>query len=113
MALTKKDLVLAVAKDTKLAQVDVKQVVHKTLHHIIEFLKAGHTIELRNFGVFKVKQRAPRRGRNPKTGQEVPVPSKRVVVFKPGLLMRLHISAEGTRLLPGTEGGQGSAGGGK
>jgi len=89
--MTKKDLVLAVSSDTGITQVDVKQVVHRTLHHILESLKAGNTIELRNFGVFKVKQRAPRRGRNPKTGQEVPVPPKRVVVFKPGLLMRQHI----------------------
>jgi len=91
MALTKKDLALAVSKETGITQVAAKQAIHRTLHHIIESLKAGKTVELRNFGVFKVKQRAPRRGRNPKTGQEVPVPSRRVVVFKPGLLMRLHI----------------------
>ena len=89
--MTKKDLVLAVAQETRITQVEVKQVVHRTLHHIVEALKGGQNIELRNFGVFKVKQRAPRRGRNPKTGQEVPVPSKKVVVFKPGLLMRQHI----------------------
>ncbi|MBI3320448.1 MAG: HU family DNA-binding protein [Candidatus Omnitrophica bacterium] len=91
MTLTKRELVLAVAKATGITQVDVKQVVHQTLDCIVEHLKAGQTIELRKFGVFKVKQRAPRRGRNPKTGQEVPVPPKRVVVFKPGLLMRVHI----------------------
>ena len=91
MALTKKDLVLAVAKDTGITQVDVKRVVQRTLDHLVEYLKEGRTIELRNFGVFKVRQRAPRRGRNPKTGQEVPVPPKRVVVFKPGLLMRQDI----------------------
>ena len=91
MALTKKDLVLMVAKETSITQVDVKRVVQRTLDHLVESLKAGQTVELRNFGVFKVRQRAPRRGRNPKTGQEVPVPSKRVVVFKPGLLMRQDI----------------------
>jgi len=91
MALTKKDLVLAVAKDTGITQVDVKRVVQRTLDHLVANLTEGKTIELRNFGVFKVRQRAPRRGRNPKTGQEVPVPSKRVVVFKPGLLMRQDI----------------------
>src|SRR3989338_2106823 len=90
MTLTKKELVLAVAKDTGITQVAVKQVVQRMLDHVIEHLKAGHTIELRKFGVFKVKQRAPRRGRNPKTGEGVPVPSKRVVVFKPGLFMRFH-----------------------
>ena len=91
MTLTKKELVLAVSKETGITQVDVKQVIHHTLNRIVEILKTGQTIELRNFGVFKVRQRASRRGRNPKTGQEVPVPPKRVVVFKPGLLMRLHI----------------------
>lgn len=91
MALTKKDLVLTVAKDTGITQVDVKRVIQQTLHRVIESLKEGKTIELRNFGVFKVRQRAPRRGRNPKTGEEVPVPPKRVVVFKPGLLMRQDI----------------------
>jgi nucleoid DNA-binding protein len=91
MALTKKDLVLTVAKTTGVTQVEVKQVVQGLLDQLIEHLKTGQTIELRNFGVIKVRQRAPRRGRNPKTGQEVPVPSKRVVVFKPGLLMRQHI----------------------
>ncbi len=91
MALTKKDLVLAVSKETNITQVDVKRVIQLMLHHLIESLKEGKTIELRNFGVFKVRQRAPRRGRNPKTGEEVPVPPKRVVVFKPGLLMRQDI----------------------
>lgn len=91
MALTKKELVMAVARETGITQVEVKRVVQRTLDHLIEALKQGKTIELRNFGVFKVRQRAPRRGRNPKTGQEVPVPSKRVVVFKPGLLMRQDI----------------------
>ena len=82
---------MAVARETGITQVDVKRVVQRTLDHLVESLKEGKTIELRNFGVFKVRQRAPRRGRNPKTGQEVPVPSKRVVVFKPGLLMRQDI----------------------
>ncbi len=91
MALTKKDLVLVVSKETNITQVDVKRVIQLTLHHLIESLKEGKTIELRNFGVFKVRQRAPRRGRNPKPGEEVPVPPKRVVVFKPGLLMRQDI----------------------
>ena len=91
MALTKKDLVLLVSKETRITQVDVKRVIQRTLDYLIENLKEGKTVELRNFGVFKVRQRAPRRGRNPKTGQEVPVPSKRVVVFKPGLLMRRDI----------------------
>ena len=91
MTLTKKELVLLVSKETSMTQVEVKRVIQRTLDHLVAGLKEGKTVELRNFGVFKVRQRAPRRGRNPKTGQEVPVPSKRVVVFKPGLLMRQDI----------------------
>ncbi len=91
MALTKKDLVLAIARETGMTQIEVKRVVQRFLDQLIGGLKEGKTVELRNFGVFKVRQRAPRRGRNPKTGQEVPVPPKRVVVFKPGLLMRRDI----------------------
>ena len=91
MALTKKEIIIAISEETGIPQVDVKRVIQRAFAQIIESLKSGKTIELRNFGVFKVKQRAPRRGRNPKTGQEVPVPPRRVVVFKPGLLMRVHI----------------------
>ena len=91
MSLTKKDLVLSVSEKTGIAQIDVKHVVDALLDQIVEYLKTDKSIELRKFGVFKIRQRAPRRGRNPKTGEEVPVPSKRVVVFKPGLLMRLYI----------------------
>ena len=91
MALTKKDLVLAVSKDTGITQVDVKRVIQRTLDRLIESLKEGKTVELRNFGVFKVRQRRGRLGRNPRTGQEVPVPPKKVVVFKPGLIMRAQI----------------------
>jgi nucleoid DNA-binding protein len=88
MALTKRELVLKVAKDTGLTQVEVKKVVQHFLDEMVRQLNEGQTIELRNFGVFKTKTRASRRGRNPKTGEEVPVPPRRVVVFKPGLLMR-------------------------
>jgi nucleoid DNA-binding protein len=54
----------------------------------VEALARGEKIELRNFGVFKVKQRKSRTGRNPRTGQVVPVPPRKAVVFKPGLEMK-------------------------
>ena len=84
MTLTKKDLVLAVAKQTGITQVDVKRVVQRTLDHLVESLKEGKTIELRNFGVFAVKRRKARKARNPRTGEEVHVPAKNVATFKPG-----------------------------
>ncbi len=89
--MTKKDIVLEVAQRPELAnltQVEIKTVIQSTLEHIIESLSKGQNIELRNFGVFKVKTRKGRMGRNPKTGQKVPVPDRKVVVFKSGLLMK-------------------------
>ncbi len=89
--MTKKDIVLKVASESGLKQLDVKRVVQKTLDAIVEALARGETVELRNFGIFKVKSRKGRTGRNPRTGQKVPVPPKRVVAFKPGLVMKRDI----------------------
>ena len=85
---TKKDIVMKVSNETNVAQIDVKKVVQKTLDAVVESLERGETVELRNFGVFKVKSRRGRVGRNPRTGQEVQVPEKKVVVFKPGLILK-------------------------
>jgi len=89
--LTKKDIVMKVSNETNLTQIDVKKIVQKTLDVISESLQAGETVELRNFGVFKVKTRRGRLGRNPRTGQEVTVPEKKVVVFKPGLVLKVKV----------------------
>lgn len=89
--MTKKDIILKVSDDTNLKQIDVKKVVQRTFDCIVEALARGEKIELRNFGVFKVKQRKSRTGRNPRTGQIVPVPSRKAVVFKPGLEMKKQL----------------------
>ena len=89
--MTKKDIILKVSDDTNLKQIDVKKVVQKTIDCIIDALVRGENIELRNFGVFKIKQRKSRTGRNPRTGQLVPVPPRKVVVFKPGLEMKSRL----------------------
>ena len=89
--MTKKDIVMKVSTEANLTQVDVKKIVQKTLDAILESLERGETVELRNFGVFKVKTRRGRVGRNPRTGQEVQVPEKKVVVFKPGLVLKNQI----------------------
>lgn len=86
--MTKKDIVLKVANETGIKQVDVKKVVQRTLDLVVEALAKGDRVELRNFGVFKTKSRRGRTGRNPRTGDEVPVPPKKVAVFKPGLIMK-------------------------
>ena len=69
----------------------VKEVVQRTFDTILEALKQGKRIELRNFGVFQLKKRKRRIGRNPKTGEVVPVPERLTVVFKPGLEMKKFI----------------------
>jgi nucleoid DNA-binding protein len=89
--MTKKDIILKVSDESNLKQIDVKKVVQKTFDCIIEALARGEKIELRNFGVFKIKQRKSRTGRNPRTGQVVPVPPRKVVIFKPGLEMKHKI----------------------
>jgi len=91
MASTKKDIVMKVSTETNLTQIDVKNIIQKTLDSIAESLERGETVELRNFGVFKVKTRRGRVGRNPRTGQEVQVPEKKVVVFKPGLILKQKV----------------------
>ena len=81
---TKKEIVRFISDDLNLSQQDVKRVVQKTFDSVIDALAKEGRIELRNFGVFEVKQRKARKARNPRTGDEVQVPSKRVVTFKPG-----------------------------
>lgn len=89
--MTKRDIVLKVAEQTGLRQLDVKKIVQKALDAVIVALSKGETVELRNFGIFKVKTRKGRTGRNPRTGEKVPVPPKRVVVFKSGLIMKRDV----------------------
>lgn len=89
--MTKKEIALKIAEETDIKQVDVKKVVQKMLDHIIDALFKGETIELRNFGVFKVKTRRSRIGRNPKTGAKVPIPERKVVTFKPGMVMKKKV----------------------
>lgn len=91
MTMTKREIVLKIAEDTNVKQIDVKAVIQKTLDSIVESLASGQTVELRNFGIFKVKTRKGRMGRNPRTGAQVPIPDKKVVSFKPGLVMKARV----------------------
>lgn len=81
---TKKEIVKRISEDIGLTQLKTKDIVQRTLDAIIETLVKEGRIELRNFGVFEVKKRAPRKARNPRTGDKVYVPEKNVVTFKPG-----------------------------
>ena len=80
-------MVVSIAKETGLKQSDIKRIVQMVLDGIINVLVTERRIELRNFGVFEVRHRKARKARNPRTGEEVQVPEKNVVTFKPGRIM--------------------------
>jgi integration host factor subunit beta len=82
--MTKADLVERVAKDAELTKKDAEQLVEIVFDSIVASLNEGQKIELRGFGSFRVRQRNARSGRNPKTGEPVEIPAKRVAYFKPG-----------------------------
>jgi integration host factor subunit beta len=88
---TKKEIAIKVADDTGIKQIIVKKAIQKALDEIINVLASGHNIELRNFGIFKVRARKARTARNPRTGETVPVPPKKTVAFKPGRIMKQRV----------------------
>ena len=87
--MTKRDLVMRIARETGLIQQDVLAVLQKTLDHIVESLARGESVEFRNFGVFEVRVRKSRIGRNPnKPTHVVTIPARKVVKFKMGRIMK-------------------------
>jgi len=84
----KYDIVFKISQETGIQQIVVKKIVQKMLDIIIETLRNKQRIELREFGVFDIKKRKKRIGRNPKIGKVVPIPERFVVVFKPGLKLK-------------------------
>jgi len=92
MTLTKRDLVMRVSEETGMIQQQVLDVVQRTLDSIAAALAKGDKVELRNFGVFEVKIRKARVGRNPNApATDVPIPARSVVKFKPGKEMRAAV----------------------
>ena len=89
--MTKKDMAKAIAEEMGIPQVQATAIVQRVFDRITEALLSEGRLELRNFGVFEVKQRRPRRARNPRTGEAVDVPAKRVVTFKPGREMEERV----------------------
>ena len=89
--MTKKEIVRTISEEIGLTQLQTKEIVQKTFNAIVDTLVRDRRIELRNFGVFEVKRRAPRRARNPRTSAPVDVPAKFVVTFKPGKEMEERV----------------------
>src|SRR5919106_3322673 len=92
--MTKADLVEEVAKVTELTRKDSEVIVDTLFESVIKALKTGDKLEVRGFGSFRVRQRNARVGRNPKTGEKVEVPAKRVPYFKPSKELKDLINDE-------------------
>ncbi len=114
-SMTKAALVEEVARVADLTKKHSEVIVDAVVHSIINALHRGEKIELRGFGSFRLRRREPRKGRNPKTGDRVDVPSKRVPYFKPGKELKDLINSEEivtvsrSSLDRGVESGNGSA----
>src|SRR5262245_56923783 len=89
--MTKKEIIKQIADRIGETQLKTKDIVQKTFEAIVETLLEEGRIELRDFGVFEVKQRKARKARNPRTGEKVEVPPKCVVTFKPGKEMEERV----------------------
>ena len=85
---TKKELIDRIADKTKYKRSDVREIVQSFLDNVITELGNGNRLEFRDFGVFEIRNRAPRMAQNPRTLERVPVPARRTVKFKVGRLMK-------------------------
>ena len=92
--MTKAELVEEVSRVSDLTKKHSEVIVDTVFESIIDALKRGEKIELRGFGSFRLRKREPRKGRNPKTGDKVDVPPKRVPYFKPGKELKDLINRE-------------------
>lgn len=84
---TKRDLSKAVAKKHNIVQAEAKEIIQTLLDQIVEEISKGNRLELRDFGVFEPRARAPRKARNPRTNEPVQVEPKTVIGFKAGKKM--------------------------
>ena len=107
--MTKAELVEDVARAAELTKKDAERLVEIVFESIIDTLNSGEKIELRGFGSFRVRERGARRGRNPKTGDPVDIPAKRVPYFKPGKELKELINEPAPAAAPSSDGSGDSA----
>jgi len=94
--LTRMDLSEAVFREVGLSRNESAQLVEKVLSEVSDTLARGETVKISSFGTFSVREKAERLGRNPKTGEEVPILPRRVLSFRPSHLMKDRV-ADGNR----------------
>lgn len=91
--LTRMDLAEAVFRDVGLSRHESAQLVESVLSHVSDALVRGEQVKVSSFGTFSVREKNERMGRNPKTGQEVPITPRRVLSFRPSHLMKDRVAA--------------------
>ncbi len=94
--LTRMDLSEAVFREVGLSRNESAQLVESILQHISDALVRGETVKISSFGTFSIRDKNARIGRNPKTGEEVPISPRRVLTFRPSHLMKERV-IEGNR----------------
>jgi integration host factor subunit alpha len=92
--LTRADLTEAVFQAVGLSRTDSAQMVEDMLEEVCGALAKGETVKLSSFGTFAVRQKSERMGRNPKTGDEVPIAPRRVLVFRPSQVLKAVINGQ-------------------
>jgi len=90
--MTKADIVEDIAQKTGLTKKEVGETVDLFLEEISKLLVDGHHLEIRGFGTFKVKERKERMARNPRTGEAVPVPARKVPIFKVSKMLKDRVA---------------------
>ena len=89
---TRVDLCEAVCQKVRLSQIEAAKLVELVLKEITDCLERGEPVKLSSFGLFVVRKKGQRMGRNPRTGEEAPISPRRVVVFKPSAILKQRIN---------------------
>lgn len=90
---TRADLAEAVYREIGLSRSESSSLVESVIDHIGDALTRGENVKLAGFGTFSLRDKSERMGRNPKTGEEVPITSRRVLVFKPSQVLRERVDS--------------------
>jgi len=89
---TRADLCEAVCQKVRLSRIEAAKLVELVLKEITDCLERGEPVKLSSFGLFVVRKKGQRMGRNPRTGEEAPISPRRVVVFKPSAILKQRIN---------------------
>jgi integration host factor subunit alpha len=95
--LTRMDLSEAVFREVGLSRNESAQLVEQVLGHMSDALVSGEQVKISSFGTFSVRDKTARVGRNPKTGEEAPIPPRRVLTFRPSHLMKERVAGGNKR----------------